>query len=229
MFTTSKLRNTMRVNTISHEASGTRSSEPEDKKALDISFEFCQSLPKVELHAHLHGSIPYSTLEELVLKKKEKDCSFPSLPDNSEALDLKSCFQVFNLIHRVIDSLAILRRITIEVVESFAADNVRYLELRSTPRSLDGSGFDGYLATVCDTLQQCSEGSLLGEAIVVRFLVSIDRSRGLDAARDTFQAVLKRRRMGCPFVVGMDFSGNPTKSSFGAYEVFVEDYYDPFF
>ncbi len=41
---------------------------------------------------------------------------------------------MFSVIHQVTTDHAILTRITREVIEDFAADNVQYLELRTTPK-----------------------------------------------------------------------------------------------
>lgn len=47
---------------------------------------------------------------------------------------LSEVFQVFAVIHQVTTDHATLARITQEVIEDFAADNVQYLELRTTPK-----------------------------------------------------------------------------------------------
>jgi adenosine deaminase len=47
---------------------------------------------------------------------------------------LSECFQLFDLIHRVTTDHATITRITTEVVEDLAADNVIYAELRTTPK-----------------------------------------------------------------------------------------------
>ena len=49
---------------------------------------------------------------------------------------LAEVFQVFGVIHQVTTDHATLTRITQEVIEDFAADNVQYLELRTTPKVL---------------------------------------------------------------------------------------------
>ena len=48
---------------------------------------------------------------------------------------LGECFQLFDVIHRITTSHATLTRITREVLEDFAADNVVYAELRTTPKA----------------------------------------------------------------------------------------------
>lgn len=48
---------------------------------------------------------------------------------------LSECFALFGLIHSVTTTHAIITRITREVIEDFASDNVLYLELRTTPKA----------------------------------------------------------------------------------------------
>jgi adenosine deaminase len=45
-----------------------------------------------------------------------------------------SCFHMFSIIHQVTDNVVTLRKLTSEVIEDFAQENVRYLEIRTTPR-----------------------------------------------------------------------------------------------
>ena len=51
---------------------------------------------------------------------------------------LSEVFLLFGVIHQVTTDHDILTRITQEVIEDFAADNVQYLELRTTPKVLSG-------------------------------------------------------------------------------------------
>ena len=47
---------------------------------------------------------------------------------------LSECFKLFDIIHRITTDHNTITRITSEVIEDFAADNVHYLELRTTPK-----------------------------------------------------------------------------------------------
>ena len=48
---------------------------------------------------------------------------------------LGECFQLFAAIHRITTDHSTITRITREVLEDFAADNVVYVELRTTPKA----------------------------------------------------------------------------------------------
>lgn len=47
---------------------------------------------------------------------------------------LSECFKLFDVIHQITTDHETITGIASEVVEDFAADNVRYLELRTTPK-----------------------------------------------------------------------------------------------
>jgi adenosine deaminase len=108
--------------------------------------QFVKSLHKAELHHHLAGSIRNSTLLELV-QASSKDCS--GLPE-SEIHDttlflyrqslahrsLADCFKIFGMIHKYVHNSQQINRIVREMLEDASRDGVRYLEMRSTPRSL---------------------------------------------------------------------------------------------
>ena len=85
-------------------------------------------IPKVELHAHLHGSIRLTTLQEL--------SNVASIPlDVHEELNLEKCFKLFGVMHKIVSTIAIVKRIINEVIEDYMAENTIYLELRTTPVS----------------------------------------------------------------------------------------------
>ena len=60
---------------------------------------FCQALPKVELHAHLNGSISDETLE--VLNARLAQPIALDLARNDGKRDLNECFELFAAIHKL--------------------------------------------------------------------------------------------------------------------------------
>ena len=83
---------------------------------------FIKGLPKIELHAHLSGSIRESTVFELIhqhytpdeVEKQIKICKLKA-DDPNEKRDLNECFALFKVLHKIVSSKDILRRITFEV------------------------------------------------------------------------------------------------------------------
>ena len=69
----------------------------------------CRALPKVELHAHLHGSIRSSTLVELLVGKGRGRHSAESMVGVALKSDrlLADCFRLFDVMHDVVDSIEV--------------------------------------------------------------------------------------------------------------------------
>lgn len=177
---------------------------------------FCAALPKVELHAHLHGCARLDTIRELappgVDKAELRNTS--EVGKNDRSLD--ACFAIFGAIHKTVTTLAAVRRITREVLSDFAADGVKYLELRTTPRALADADVEGYVRALLAEVasfeaEQVAQG--INWSMTVRLLLSVDRSGDTTKAMVTVQLAARlRAELGC--IVGVDFSGNPTRSSF---------------
>ena len=99
------------------------------KYAAIPSKQWLRACPKMELHAHLHGSIRMQTLAELY----ETTCADDEEPQTQIRNILKKhksfneVFALFDVIHRVVSSKAALQRILDEVLLDFAHQNVRFL------------------------------------------------------------------------------------------------------
>lgn len=194
--------------------------------------EWCASMPKIELHAHLNGSIRDSTLLELARVLGEKGAIvFKDVEHVIRKNDrsLTEVFKLFDLIHIITTDHSTVSRITKEVVEDFASENVVYLELRTTPKRKDSVGMSkrSYMEAVIEGLKAVSEVDIdfapcesktstlsVNEAnnqtkrrkIYVRLLLSIDRRESTESAMETVKLALEMRHLG---VVGIDLSGNP--------------------
>jgi adenosine deaminase len=170
--------------------------------------EWIQSLPKIELHAHLNGSIRDSTLLELARVLGEKGVIvFADVEHVIQKNDrsLVEVFKLFDLIHKLTTDHKTVTRITREVVEDFALENVVYLELRTTPKRSDSIGMSkrSYMEAVIQGLRSVSEvdidfvtasdsqklhnaGDGIGrKKIYVRLLLSIDRRETTESAMET--------------------------------------------
>ncbi|XP_077220743.1 adenosine/AMP deaminase family protein isoform X2 [Tasmannia lanceolata] len=149
------------------------------------------------------------------------------------ARSLPECFKLFDLIHILTTDHATVTRITKEVIEDFAAENIVYLELRTTPKKNEAIGMSrrSYMDAVVDGLRAVdmvdvsfipsheSSENFVGSPsitdtcsvknrrkIYVRLLLSIDRRETTAAAMETVRLALEMKDLG---VVGIDLSGNP--------------------
>ncbi|KAK6149782.1 hypothetical protein DH2020_017307 [Rehmannia glutinosa] len=163
------------------------------------------------------GAIAFSDVEHVILKHDRA---------------LSEVFKLFDLIHTLTTDHKTVARISKEVIEDFAADNVVYLELRTTPKRNDSKAMSkhSYMEAVLEGIRSVDsvEVDLSGrlnvetsaqshfaddlrngngrKKIYVGLLLSIDRRETAEAAMETVELALEMRDLG---VVGIDLSGNP--------------------
>jgi adenosine deaminase len=127
---------------------------------------------------------------------------------------MKGTFHIFGLIHNVINDKASLTRLTHEVLEDFAHDNVMYLELRTTPKRTKDLGLEEYLHTVLEIIKDHNKT----RSMQVRLITSVNRSEPIDKGREILDLALKLRDKYSDLLVGLDYSGNPYKGDFSLFE-----------
>lgn len=106
-------------------------------------------MPKVELHAHLFGCIPVSTLEEISASNEKKGSTHsPEALQNIRPTihsecggklkrkrpDLGDAFEYFGWVYSVVRTRRDIEKVVDDVLRSFSEDNVVYLELRTVRR-----------------------------------------------------------------------------------------------
>ena len=174
--------------------------------------EFTHSMPKVELHAHLSGSLSCKTIEELIRlhKKTFPDEELPPEADRFKDITEENCsfdatYAIFRVAQSIVDHPAAVSVATTRVIEDFNDDNVKFLELRSTPRAVSGKMTkEEYVESVVDAIEKCSKKL----PIIVKYLVSIDRRGNLDDAETALQLCIAMNGKHPNVVVGLDLSGD---------------------
>uniref|UniRef100_A0A669E5B4 N6-Methyl-AMP deaminase n=1 Tax=Oreochromis niloticus TaxID=8128 RepID=A0A669E5B4_ORENI len=177
---------------------------------MDNDAVFYRELPKVELHAHLNGSVSAQTIEKLISRKPHLNIEHSMTAiGKGQRRTLDECFEVFRVIHKLVDTEEDILMVATDVIKEFAADGVKYLELRSTPREERDTGLTkrSYIETVIKAIQKCKEE---GVDIDVRFLVAIDRRNGTEVALETVNLAEEFMLSSDGLVVGIDLSGDPT-------------------
>lgn len=180
---------------------------------------YLKCLPKIELHAHLNGSISSSAINEIKTalsgenyKPIDKENNGPK--DDGRITSMEECFQIFDYIHGIISSKEALQLATKLVIRDFYDDNVVYLELRTTPKQINANNKQisrrQYLEYVLETIEECKSKY----AIIVKLLVSIDRSQTPEIAEGIVEAAISMQSRYPDLVKGVDFSGNPRKGYF---------------
>uniref|UniRef100_A0A1B0CP12 Adenosine deaminase domain-containing protein n=2 Tax=Lutzomyia longipalpis TaxID=7200 RepID=A0A1B0CP12_LUTLO len=184
-----------------------------------------KSLPKIELHAHLNGSLSTSCLTELYHMKYPNTDDPPSHINGYKILDkfveLKDCFERFKYAHDLTDTPKRLKRATEIIINECHDDGVVYLEIRTTPRATEHMTKEVYLSTICEAIIECHEKEPKNP--IVKLIPSFDRSKGVNDARDTLDVVLKVREKFPGMIVGIDLSGNPENTNFQDFKPLLQE------
>lgn len=177
----------------------------------DALYSAIHALPKIELHRHLEGSVRLGTLvdiaEEAGIEMPEYDVEMlrpfvQMMP--GETRDHTHFLSKFHTLRQFFRSPQIIKRVAREAVEDAAYDNVKYLELRFTPRALSSvmdCSYRQVINWVCETaLETAAE-----HAIQVRFIISMNRHESVDIGEKVLKAALGLRNLG---IVAIDLAGN---------------------
>lgn len=182
--------------------------------------EFVYRLPKIELHAHLNGSIRRSTLCELAAARGIDAAA--AMLDSPTPQTLSEAFDVFRVIHACVTTMQDIERLAVELAYDLDDDGVVYAEIRTTPRALpaslaaqDAGTLDEYVEAVLRGFERytCEQ---MGDKVGLRLILSIDRAK--HTASDAQAIVDLALRFQTRGVVGMDLSGDPTKGEWANFE-----------
>ena len=169
------------------------------------------SLPKIDLHRHLEGSLRLSSLYEIAqaydldLPARSLDELRPYVQMAGEEHNFRNFLDKFNVLRRFYQSPEIIRRLTYEVVEDAARDNVRYLEMRFTPPALAKSGnypLDEVTDWVIAAVEQACHDN---PGLCVKLIVCLNRHEPLELAEQVTQIAIERQDRG---IVGLDLAGD---------------------
>ncbi len=168
-----------------------------------------RSMPKIELHAHVSGSVSVETLAlfdpgflgpEYQAEVGKLDRSSPEFPEQHTAIvdrfyprpkSTEECFCYFQSCARVIDSLERLKICTLSVLREYSGENTAYIELRTTAKRLpwktggdkeDLGEYSDYVNALLGAVKEfrADEARPGGNRMEIRFLLSIDRGRVTD-------------------------------------------------
>lgn len=183
-------------------------------KDLQSMFKTCFNIPKIELHAHLGGSIRPNTFMEL--------CEAQGVDTDHidfYKVDLAEAFKIFPICDKIVNTLDILRRITVEMIEDYAKHQTIYLEIRSGPKEIDGKTKQEYVDTILGAIEECEKTV---PSITVRYLISLNRARTVEANTENWE-LCKTNFEKSKFVVGLDYSGDPRKGHFNDFKPIFDE------
>jgi adenosine deaminase len=169
-----------------------------------------QSMPKIDLHRHLEGSLRLETLTSIALEHGvdlpsydlEKLRPYVQVTEDYQP-DFHRFLEKFKLLRRFYRTEQAIGRIAYEAVADAAADNLKYLELRFNPVALSreqGFRYSDVMDWVWDAVCRAEAD----HDIIVRLIVSLTRQEP-ETAETVLQAAIQHRDRG---VVALDLSGD---------------------
>lgn len=188
-----------------------------DDMATTVDSAFTINLPKVELHAHLTGSITPQCLHEIWTQRKS-EIPHLTLQDPLEAMsmdkswDIMTFFPLFSkYIYELCSTHASIIYSTTAVLHDFKEDGVVYLELRTTPRSSPSMSKHDYVATILSCIENFPDRNVMTTYLIL----SIDRRNSAEEALEVVDLAIQYRSRG---IVGVDLCGDPSKGDVSTFQ-----------
>ena len=160
-----------------------------------------RSLPKVELHRHLEGSVRYATLKDIA---REAGIPVPRRHQvqvgKNDPRTLTSFLKKFDPLHNLYPSRDAIERVAREAAEDAARDGIVHLELRFSPvhfarrMKADPVEVAGWI------IRAARRGA---GSMTVKFLVTLGRHHSARENAPSLEAALEHRGD----VVGLDVAG----------------------
>ena len=165
--------------------------------------QLIKRMPKIELHCHVGGAWTLDYLQKIAEPDAYNQlCQM--LDKIQKGIDYHEAFDVFSIIARIVNSEKKVEEGVAALCKKLSEDSVTYVELRTSPKKLPGgSGLEGYLRAVLRGIERGMKES----QIQVKVILSMQRSTGLDDAKQIVNLALQYRNQG---VVGLDLSGDST-------------------
>jgi len=168
-----------------------------------------QEWPKIDLHRHLPGAIPFNIWWQIV---QEKQVPLPS-QDPDELLqmmsirgkhDLKTFLKCFDVVDLVYVDADVIERLTYEVIADAAREKLIYLELRYSPTRMAQSARIS-TATALEASIAGKERAVAEHDIEVALIAGLSREMGVETCAREAAVIADFAGYG---VAGIDLLGN---------------------
>ena len=173
--------------------------------------DFYKSLPKVELHRHLEGSLRLSTMREIA-RQYQLDLPYDDMEKfrslvqviEGDQYNFQNFLSKFTTLRHFYQSPEIIRQVTREAIADAASDNIRYMELRFTPVALTRIK-DFPLSEAIDWVLETADAASKEFSITTRLIASVNRHESVELAKEVAELAVERIHRG---IVGLDLAGS---------------------
>jgi len=188
-----------------------------------VPASFIAALPKAELHVHLDGSIRPETLLDLAddagVEMPSRDpAALANAMRADDATDLASYLSRFERTLAVLQTPDALVRVTRELVEDHAAENVRVVEIRYSPilNTAGGLSMEEVLEATLEGMRQGTEQTGIQAGLILCGIRNMDPATSVAIAE---LGVAFRERGVVAFDLAGAEAGNPVHRHAEAFEV----------
>lgn len=177
--------------------------------AIEALYHSYQAWPKVDLHRHLPGAIPFDTWWRIV---REKGVALPSedpeelrrMTTISEKGDLKTFLKCFDVIDLVYVDAETIEELTYKVIAEAAREKLIYLELRYSPtRMAQSAGIS--TAEALEATIAGKQRALADYDIEVSLIAGLSREMGVERCAAEAAVIASYADRG---IAGIDLLGN---------------------
>jgi adenosine deaminase len=172
---------------------------------MDIA-EFARSLPKIELHLHLEGSVAAGTFRELAAKHGVPLPPHTAPEDLYRYGDLQEFLAVYGLVCRTMRDADDFRRVGYEALASCARSGARHVEMFFSPHAHFGDGVA--YGTMLDGLEAAIADAGADHGLSCRLIPAHSRELGPAAGEDFLDMVLADLRESV-IGIGLDYYERP--------------------
>ena len=152
-------------------------------------WEWAHSLPKIDLHRHLEGSLRLNTIAEIARENGIDTPSYdaeklrPYVQVTNDPPDHLRFLKKFRFMHRFYTSKETTQRVVREAITDAALDNIRYLELRFNPYAL--SNFYNFpMSDVIEWVIEATEQTQAKTETRTCLILTIPRNKSLKMAHE---------------------------------------------
>lgn len=169
-----------------------------------------KALPKVDLHRHLEGSVrPESALAIAIdggvnLPTYDLELLRRHIQVGGDTPSFHGFLGKFRLLRELWVSLDAVERVAYEAAADAGDDNVKYLELRYSPRHFARRG-NFAIADVCDRVTRGARRAAEERGMGINFIACIGRDFGIEANRESAEYAVSRAG---ELFVGIDLAGD---------------------
>jgi len=172
-----------------------------------------KTLPKIDLHRHLEGSLRLETLLKIARDHKlnvpttDLEALRPFVQVTNDPATHEAFLGKFEVLRHFYRSPEMIHRLVYEAVADAALDHVKYLELRFSPQALSRvQGFS--LAEVTDWVIASVAQAEADFDIQVGLIITLVRHNPVPQARRVAEIAFERFGKG---IVGLDLAGDEVK------------------